>query len=76
MKLVQIPSFMSIGTTHIELCEFKEKKKKKKMDKMGKIIKFMFSSNKKRKWYFSEIFRTQFCFDIFYAVKSSKVKLT
>ena len=40
MKPVQIPSFMSIGTTVIELCEFKEKKKKKKnnnMDKMGKI---------------------------------------
>ena len=35
MKPVQIPSFMSIGTTVIE---FKEKKKKKKnMDKMGKI---------------------------------------
>ena len=77
MKLVQIPSFMSIGTTDIELREFKEKKKKKNnMDKMGKRIKFMFSSNKKRKWYFSEIFHTQFCFDIFYAVKSSKVKLT
>ena len=42
MKPVQIPSFMSIGTTIIELCEFKEKKKKKKkknnMDKMGKIL--------------------------------------
>ena len=41
MKPVQIPSFMSIGTTVIELREFKEKKKKKKkknnMDKMGKI---------------------------------------
>ena len=74
MKLVQIPSFMSIGTTDIELREFKEKKKKKNnMDKMGKIIKFMF---RKRKWYFSEIFHTQFCFDIFYAVKSSKVELT
>ena len=76
MKLVQIPSFMSIGTTDIELREFKEKKKKNNMDKMGKIIKFMFSSNTKRKWYFSEIFHTQFCFDIFYAVKSSKVELT
>ena len=76
MKLVQIPSFMSIGTTDIELREFKEKKKKNNMDKMGKIIKFMFSSNVKRKWYFSEIFHTQFCFDIFYAVKSSKVELT
>ena len=42
MKSVQIPSFMSIGTTDIELREFKEKKKKKKkkknnMDKMGKL---------------------------------------
>ena len=37
MKPVQIPSFMSIGTTVIELREFKVKKKKKKnMDKMGK----------------------------------------
>ena len=58
MKLVQIPSFMSIGTTDIEFREFKEKKKKK--NKMGKIIKFLFSSNMKRKWYFSEIFNTQF----------------
>ena len=74
MKLVQIPSFMSIGTTDIELREFKEKKNN--MDKMGKIKKIMFRSNKKRKWYFSEIFHTQFCFDIFYAVKLSKVKLT
>ena len=63
MKPVQIPSFMSIGTTVIELREFKEKKKKKNnMDKM------MFSSNWKRKWYFSEIFHTQFCFDMFYTV--------
>ena len=40
MKPVQIPSFMSIGTTVIELREFKEKKKKNNnnnMDKMGKI---------------------------------------
>ena len=44
MKPVQIPSFISIGITVIELREFKEKKKKKKkkkknnnMDKMGKI---------------------------------------
>ena len=40
MKPVQISRFMSIGTTVIELREFKEKKKKKKkkknMDKMGK----------------------------------------
>ena len=36
MKPVQVPSFMSIGTTVIELREFKEKKKKN-VDKMGKI---------------------------------------
>ena len=36
MKPVQIPRFTSIGTTVIELREFKEKKKKKKnnMDKI------------------------------------------
>ena len=45
------------------------------MDKYIKII--MFSCNiMKRAWYFSEIFRTQFSFDMFYAVKSSEVELT
>ena len=41
MKPVQIPSFMSIGTTVIEVREFKQKEreKKKNMDKMGKIFK-------------------------------------
>ena len=59
---------MSIGTTVIELREFKEKKKKKNnnMDKMEK------TSNWKRKWYFSEIFHTQFCFDMFYALSHQK----
>ena len=52
-------------TTVIELREFKEKKKKNNMDKLGKN---MFSSNWKRKWYFSEIFHTQFCFDKFSTV--------
>ena len=33
----------------------------------------MFSSTMKRKWYFSEIFHTQFCFDMFYTVRSLKV---
>ena len=37
MKPVQIPSFTSIGTTVIELREFKEKKKNNNMEKMGKI---------------------------------------
>ena len=72
MKPVQIPNFMSIGTMDIGLCEIKEKKKKN----MDKIFKNLFSSNMKRKWYFSEIFHTQFCFDMFYDVKSSKVALT
>ena len=63
---------MSIGTTDIELCEFKEKKNNNNMDK----IKFMISSNTKRKWYFSEIFHTQFCFGIFCAVNSTEVELT
>ena len=36
MKPVQIPSFMSIGTTVIELRAFKEKKKNN-MEKMGII---------------------------------------
>ena len=62
---------MSIGTTDIELREFKEKKKKT-MDKMGKII---FSSNMNRKWYFSEIFHTQFCFDIFLCCKVIKSRI-
>ena len=70
MKPVQIPSFMSIGTTGIEIREFKEKKKK--LDKIGN----MFSSNVNRKWYFSEIFYREFCFDMFYAVKSPEVEMT
>ena len=38
MKPVWIPSFISIGTMGIELCEFKEKKKKNNnMDKIGKM---------------------------------------
>ena len=56
---------MSIGTTDIELGEFKEKKKKN-IDRIYR--KSVFSSNMKRKWYFSETFHTQFCFDIFYAL--------
>ena len=35
MKPVQIPSFVSIGTTVIELREFEEKKND--MDEMGKL---------------------------------------
>ena len=65
MKPFQIPSFMSISTIVIELREFKEKKKKNNnMDKMcfekGSGI----------------LFHTQFCFDTFYAVKSSEVELS
>ena len=57
---------MSIGTTVIELHvrEFKEKQKNNNMDKMGK----MFSSNWKRKWYFSEIILFHTLFDMFYTV--------
>ena len=61
MKPVQIPSFMSIGTTGIELREFKEKKTK---DKIGKIFIIVLM---KRKWYYS-------CFDMFYVLKSSEVE--
>ena len=61
MKPVKIPSFMSIGTTGIELRELKGKKKNN-MDKKE------ISSNMRRKWYFSEIFYTQFYFDMFYTV--------
>ena len=47
MKPVQIPSFMSISTTVIKLCEFKEKKKN--MDKMigrgsGILVKYFIHS--------------------------------
>ena len=69
MKPVQIPCFISIGTTSIELREFKEKEKKKNMDKNRCLVI-------KRKWYYSEIFHTQFCFDMFYALKSSEVEMT
>ena len=39
----------------------------------GQNRKSMFSSNMKRKWY---IFPTQFCFDMFYAIKSPEVEIT
>ena len=39
-------------------------------------MKTIYSSNMKRKWYFSEIFHTHFCFDMFYAVESSEVEIT
>ena len=41
---------------------------------VDKIRKIMFSSNMKKKWCYNEIFHTQLCFDMFYAVKSSEVK--
>ena len=53
---------MSISTMVIEF--------KKKKTKHGQIVKTIFS----RKWYFSEIVHTQFCFDMLYAVKSSEVE--
>ena len=76
MKPVQIPSLMSIGTTVIELCEFKEKKKKKKKKNNNNMDKIVFSSNMKRKCYCSEIFHTQFCFDMLYTIKSPEVEIT
>ena len=55
---------MSIGATVIE---FKEKKKKKNnMDKIGKICLALIGRGSGI--YFSEIFHTQFCFDMFYTV--------
>ena len=42
----------------------------------GQNRKSMFSSNMKRKWYYSEIFHTQFCFDMFYTIKSPEVEIT
>ena len=66
---------MFIGTMVIELREFKKKKKKKKKkNNHGQNVKTIFSSNSKRKWYFNEILYTQFCFDVFYAGKSSEVE--
>ena len=63
---------MSIGTTGIELHEFKEKKYIEE-EEHGQN---RFNSNMKRKWHYSEIFHTQFCFDMFYAQKSSEVEMT
>ena len=37
-------------------------------------MKTIFSSNLRRKCYFSEIFHAQFCFDMFCGVKSSEVE--
>ena len=41
-KLVQTPTFMSIGTMVIELREFNDKKKKKKKNTMDKMQKLNF----------------------------------
>ena len=62
MKPVQIPSFMSIGTTVIELREFKNNKKKNNnMDKMGKICLALIGRG-------SGILLYTVCFDMFYTV--------
>ena len=53
----------------IELRDFKEKKQNNNMDKMGKIFLALIGRE-------SRIFHTQFCFDMFYAVKAPKVELT
>ena len=66
MKPVQIPSFMSIGTTVIELREFKEKKKKKNtVDKMGKICLALIGRGS---GILVKYFIHSFVFDIFYTV--------
>ena len=64
MKPVQIPSFMSIGTTVIELREFKEKKKKRTWTKWEKILAL-----EEVVFLVTYFIYTQFCFDMFYAVK-------
>ena len=65
---------MSIGTIDIELRARESKEKKKKnMDKIGRIIILCLAQGSR---IFSEIFHTQFCFDMFYAVKSSEVEMT
>ena len=50
------------------------------MDKIGNICEYIKKNvnniYKNMKWYFSEIFHVQFCFDMFYAVKSSEVEMT
>ena len=46
-NLIQMQSFMSIGTTIIQLHEFNKRTKKKNMDKMG---------NFGQKWYYSAQF--------------------
>ena len=72
MKPVQMPSFMSIGTTVIELREFKEKKKKNmyninnNMDKMGKTGLALIGRG-------SSILVKYLYTVMFYAVKSSEV---
>ena len=55
MEPVCLPSFMSIGTTVIELREFNNKKKN--MDKVEKNNSFI--CNLDIKWLFHEIFGTR-----------------
>ena len=59
---MQTPSFMSTGTTIIELREFKEKEKKKKNNGQNGII--LAKSD------FAKIFATQLSFDMCCTVKS------
>ena len=63
--------FYAVKSSEVE--EERRKTKKKKEEKQN--VKTVISSNLKRKWYFSEIFHTQFYFHMFYAVKSSEVEL-
>ena len=75
MKPIQIPRSMSIGTTGTELCEFKVKKKNNNnnMDKLGKC--YSYNMIGRGSSFCSDIFHTQFCFYMFYAVKSSEMNL-
>ena len=57
--------------THIIILNHEEEEEEEKQH--GQNVKTIFSSNLKSKWYFSDIFYTQFCFDMFY-VKSSEVE--
>ena len=64
MKPVQIPSFVVI-----KFKEKKRKKKKKNNNNMDKMLYYEGILGKKSIY-------TQFCFHMFYAVKSSKDELT
>ena len=69
MKPVQLPNFMSIGTTVIELRELNNENTHDKIQKVYLAIIETDSVNRVK-------YCTQFSFDMFYDLKSIKVKLT